>query len=142
MIDIELLARSDFRRQRSRERIRRLFCFVRGAKSMMLSLQEARSLSRPGSEIYRGVKTIQIKSIVGSEGRSRDSDQAFLPRRDELMYRWVRVAVGHYEEVPLAPIKVFEVRGWYFVRDGNHRVSVARSRGAEFIDAEIVSLVS
>ena len=46
------------------------------------------------------------------------------------------------KDIILPPIKVYELGGLYFVRDGNHRVSVAKSKGVEFIDAEIVSLQS
>ena len=44
------------------------------------------------------------------------------------------------KDIILPPIRVYELGGLYFVRDGNHRVSVAKSKGVEFIDAEIVSL--
>ena len=54
----------------------------------------------------------------------------------------MRVDVAHYANVILPPIKLFEVGGVYFVRDGNHRVSVAKTRGAEFIDAEVISLAT
>ena len=37
---------------------------------------------------------------------------------------------------------MYEIGGLYFVRDGNHRVSVAKSRGCEMIDAEVISLQS
>jgi hypothetical protein len=58
------------------------------------------------------------------------------------MRRWMNVDMAHYQDVALPPIKVFEIGGAYFVRDGNHRVSVAKAKGAEFIDAEVVSLSS
>ena len=44
------------------------------------------------------------------------------------------------KDIVLPPIKVYELGGLYFVRDGNHRVSVAKAKGVEFIDAEVVSL--
>jgi hypothetical protein len=37
-------------------------------------------------------------------------------------------------------INVFEVGGGYFVEDGNHRVALARERGADYIDAEVTRL--
>jgi hypothetical protein len=37
---------------------------------------------------------------------------------------------------------VYEIGGLYFVRDGNHRVSVAKDQGVAFMDAEVSSLVS
>ncbi len=58
------------------------------------------------------------------------------------MRRWISVDVAHYQDVALPPIKVFEIGGVYFVRDGNHRVSVAKAKGAAFIDAEVISLSS
>jgi len=42
----------------------------------------------------------------------------------------------------LPPVVLYEMGGLYFVRDGNHRISVARAKGQEFIDAEVVSLKS
>ena len=45
-------------------------------------------------------------------------------------------------DVILPPISVYSLGGYYFVRDGNHRVSVAKSQGVEFIDAEVVELDS
>lgn len=44
------------------------------------------------------------------------------------------------QSIILPPIKVYELGGLYFVRDGNHRVSVAKAKGVEFIDAEVTSL--
>jgi hypothetical protein len=35
---------------------------------------------------------------------------------------------------------VYEIGGLYFVRDGNHRVSVAKDQGIAFIDAEVSSI--
>ncbi len=108
----------------------------------MLSLPDVRRIVRPESETYRGMQTVPIAKIVGSEGRSRDFNRAFLPRHDKMMRRWMSIDVAHYENVILPPIKLFEIGGAYFVRDGNHRVSVARMQGAEFIDAEVTSLAS
>jgi hypothetical protein len=108
----------------------------------MLSLGDVRSLLRPDSETYRGMRTVEIDKIVGSEGRYKDFNREFLPRHDKLMRRWMRVDMAHYQNITLPPIKLFEIGGVYFVRDGNHRVSVARSQGAEYIDAEVISLSS
>src|SRR5690606_1903566 len=42
------------------------------------------------------------------------------------------------EDVRLPPIQLYKVGDVYFVKDGNHRVSVAREKGQEFIDAEVI----
>jgi hypothetical protein len=136
------MARSDFGRVRTRETIARILSILKVQRDEMLSLGDVRSLLRPDSEIYRGMQTIPLARIVGSEGRYKDFNRAFLPRHDKLMRRWISVDVAHYKDVQLPPIKVFEVGGSYFVRDGNHRVSVAKAKGAEFIDAEVISLAT
>jgi hypothetical protein len=136
------LARSDFGRMRTRETLTRILSLLKARRDEMLSLGDVRSLLRPDSETYRGMQTIPIEKIVGSEGRYKDFNRAFLPRHDKLMRRWISVDLAHYQDVALPPIKVFEIGGVYFVRDGNHRVSVAKAKGAEFIDAEVISLTS
>jgi hypothetical protein len=115
---------------------------LKAQKDEMLSLGDVRSLLRPDSETYQGMQTVSIGKIIGSEGRYKDFDRAFLPRHDKLMGRWIRVDLAHYQNVALPPIQLFEIGGAYFVRDGNHRVSVAKAQGAEFIDAEVISLSS
>jgi hypothetical protein len=136
------MARNDFGRLRTRETITRILSLVKARRDEMLSLGDVRTLLRPDSETYRGMQTIAIERIVGSEGRYKDFNRAFLPRHDKLMRRWMNVDMAHYQDIHLPPIKVFEIGGAYFVRDGNHRVSVAKSQGAEFIDAEVISLSS
>ena len=135
-------ARNDFGRMRVREVITRILSILSPHRNEMLSLREVRSLVRPDSETYKGMQVIRLDKIVGSEGRYRDFNREFLPRHDKLMRRWVSVDVAHYKDITLPPIKVFEIGGVYFVRDGNHRVSVAKAQGSEFIDAEVTSLAS
>jgi hypothetical protein len=137
-----LLAKSDFGRARQREIMGRILSLLKSRKNEMLSLGDVRSLVRPDSETYRGMRTVSIAKIVGSEGRSHDFNRAFLPRHDKMMRRWINIDMAHYQNVILPPIRVFEIGGAYFVRDGNHRVSVARMQGAEYIDAEVTSLAS
>jgi hypothetical protein len=136
------MARSDFSKARTRETLGRILSLLKPQKDEMLSLGDVRSLLRPDSETYRGMQTVLLDKIVGSEGRYQDFNRAFLPRNDKLMRRWTRVDVAHYQNITLPPIKLFEIGGVYFVRDGNHRVSVAKAQGAEFIDAEVISLSS
>jgi hypothetical protein len=137
-----VMAQEDFGKVRKKEILNRILSLLKAQKDEMLSLGDVRSLLRPDSEHYQGMKAVPIAKIVGSEGRYRDFNSAFLPRHDKLMSRWTRVDVAHYRNVTLPPIKIFEIGGVYFVRDGNHRVSVAKAKGAEFIDAEVISLSS
>jgi hypothetical protein len=80
--------------------------------------------------------------IAGSEGRYHDFNKFFLPKKEHLRSRWQRVDEAHIMDIILPPIALYEIGGAYFVRDGNHRVSVARMQNVEFIDAEVTSLTT
>ena len=133
-------AEEDFSRARTREFLTRIQGFLDPSRRRLLSLQEVRSILRPEGETYVGMQAVQIDRIVGSEGRYRDFNRHFLPRFEHLRPRWVRVDLAHYRDISLPSIQLYEAGGLYFVRDGNHRVSVARMQGAQAIDAEVVSL--
>jgi hypothetical protein len=91
---------------------------------------------------YLGMRVVPVAKIVGSVGRHRDFDRAFLPSKPSLGERWKRIdqAILRAEELP--PVSLYKIGDAYFVRDGNHRVSVARQQGVEMIDAEVVELRS
>jgi hypothetical protein len=111
-------------------------------RDKLLSFHDVKEILKPKNEVYRGMQIVPIRLIVGSEGRYRDFNKAFLPRRNHLRARWTRVDRAHLENVTLPPIQLYEIGGVYFVRDGNHRVSVAKTQGVEQIDAEVISLSS
>jgi len=133
-------AEADFFKARRKAVLSSIFAGLRGQSTDMLSFEEARKLLRPTNEAYEGVKTVEIAKIVGSEGRYRDFDRNFLPRRKNTRRRWQNISVAHQLQIDLPAIKVYDLGGLYFIRDGNHRVSVARQRGVEFIDAEVTGI--
>lgn len=140
--NIDHVAREDFNRARGRETLSRILNILTPERQELLSLQDVRELIRPKGESYVGMRTVPIDLIVGSEGRYRDFDNTFLPRYDYIRSRWESVDRAHLKDIVLPPITLYEIGGVYFVRDGNHRVSVARSQGVEEIDAEVISLRS
>lgn len=111
-------------------------------EATLISFSDVKKLLKPKNEVYKGMQVIPINLIVGSEGRYQDFDNHFFPKSNFLKSRWEHVDMAHYQDVNLPPISVYELGGLYFVRDGNHRVSVAKAQGIEFIDAEVVSLQS
>jgi hypothetical protein len=86
---------------------------------------------------YLELQDVRVDLIAGSVGRYSDFTRAFFPRKDHLQQRWQRidelVASGH----ALPPIELYKVGQVYFVRDGNHRVSVARQRGLTTLRAKV-----
>ena len=73
--------------------------------------------------------------------RSDDFDRDFRPRRAVSRGRLEQLRAGAAEG-GLPAIVVFEVGGAYFVEDGHHRVALALEQGADFIDAQVTSLLT
>jgi len=84
-----------------------------------------------------GIQTVFIDSIVGSESRYRSFTKHFLPIEEDLRDRWKKVAQAHYFRQDLPPVELYKVRNVYFVKDGHHRVSVARTKGVRNIEARV-----
>lgn len=132
----------DFYRARNKALFNDLQHFLNPEESKLLSFSEVKQLLKPKNEIYMGMQVVPISLIAGSEGRYRDFDNHFFPKSMHLKHRWESIDRAHMCDVILPPIVLYEIGGLYFVRDGNHRVSVARSQGDEYIDAEVISLQS
>ena len=132
----------DFYKARKRARFQTLMGTLTWKNTDLLSLYEVTSIIKPKGETYVGMRTIRVDRIIGSEGRYHDFSAAFYPKKLMLRNRWASIDSALYQDVILPPISVFSLGGWYFVRDGNHRVSVAKSQGVEWIDAEVVNLDS
>lgn len=135
-------AKDDFNKARKQQFIKWLLSVLDSERNDLLALQDVKDLIKPKKEFYKGMKTVLISQIAGSEGRYRDFNREFLPKHEHLRARWERVDVAHLQDKILPPIRLYEVGGSYFVRDGNHRVSVARMQGVKYIDAEIIVLDS
>jgi hypothetical protein len=133
-------AAEDFNKARNKALIARIQNFWNSERDELLSFYEVKKILKPKNEYYRGMQSVPINFIVGSEGRYRDFNKYFLPRSDFLRARWESVDRAQIRDIPLPAIALYEIGGAYFVRDGNHRVSVARTQGVEEIDAEVISL--
>jgi hypothetical protein len=137
-----LQAAEDFSRARGRAIVSRIQHFMHTDRDTLLSFNDVKEILKPKNQTYMGMQVVPIKLIVGSEGRYRDFNKYFFPSSDHLRSRWERVDEAHLNSVILPPIQLYEIGGVYFVRDGNHRVSVAKTQGVEAIDAEVTSLSS
>ncbi|MCK5198347.1 MAG: transcriptional regulator [Spirochaetales bacterium] len=138
--NINFQAREDFNKARSKASISRILNALTPEKQDLLSLEDIRNLIKPKSETYLGMKVVEINLIVGSEGRYNDFNRTFLPKREFIRNRWENIDKAHLKSVILPPIKLYKIGGAYFVRDGNHRVSVAKLQGVMSIDAEVIRL--
>ena len=106
----------------------------------LMNFDQIRSRLHLHEEHYEGVRDVPLDNIVGSVGRYKDFTATFLPKNSKLRDRWSRVyALANSLEGP-PPIELYKVGAAYFVRDGNHRVSVARQLGAKTIQAHVIEL--
>src|SRR5215204_5622998 len=134
----------DFSRARRNALLRRIGAYLRRdpGSNQLLSFDEVKGALGAVSQVYLGLREVPVSKIVGSVGRHRDFDRAFLPSKPDLGTRWRRIdeIMNRAEELP--PVSLYKIGDAYFVQDGNHRVSVARQQGVEMIDAEIIELRS
>jgi len=85
-----------------------------------------------------GLRTVPITQICGSESRIADFDRDFNPLQDYTRERWLGVAAAHFQGRALPPVELVQVGQVYFVRDGHHRISVARALGQQSIEAKVL----
>jgi hypothetical protein len=134
----------DFSRARRKAFLRRIGAYLRRdpGSNQLLSFDEVKGALGAISQVYLGMREVPVSKIVGSVGRHRDFDRAFLPSKPDLSTRWRRIdeIMNRAEELP--PVSLYKIGDAYFVQDGNHRVSVARQRGVEMLDAEVIELRS
>ena len=130
--------RHDFDRARTHAFLTDLRALFARRRNDLVPYHEVRNRVSPDSESYRGMQTVRLSQIVGSMDRFQDFNREFLPRQRFTAGRWQSVDRSYYQDVQLPPIQLYQVGDVYFVKDGNHRVSVARERGQEFIDAEVI----
>ncbi len=110
---------------------------LRGRPVDLLPFDRVRSGLRLKHTVDRGNHDVPLALVVGTLGREREFNRAFLPREEALRERWEEV-----EELVEGPsgfpaVELYKVGDAYFVVDGHHRVSVARSMGLPTIEAHV-----
>ena len=134
------LAHDDFEKAYWRSVLRNLVARVTGRSNELLPFDEVRHALPYSSQRDIGLQTVPLERIVGSVGRYRDFDRAFLPTQRQTTERWVNISKARYQDVSLPPVDLYKIGDVYFVKDGNHRVSVARERGQVDIDAYVTEI--
>jgi hypothetical protein len=129
---------SEFNAARRQAFLEEMLSYVTGRSTDLLPFEEVRQSLRLQDSTYKGLHEIELDKIVGSVGRYRDFTRTFLPKSDRSEQRWRRVDAVTHDLVGTPPIEVFKIGDVYFVRDGNHRVSVARSHDAKTIEAYVI----
>ena len=87
---------------------------------------------------YQGMHTVDVTRIVGTMDRDADFDVDFRPIQRHSELRWLKVATAMLRGVELPPIQLIQIGEDYYVKDGHHRVSVARALEFGYLDAEVI----
>ena len=138
MTSFDEQVRGEFERARQKAFFHDLVALMRRRPNDLIPYHEVKKRVSPEAESYRGMQVVPVDQIIGSVDRFKDFDRAFLPRHNYTAGRWQNVDRAYHQDVRLPPVQLYKVGDIYFVKDGNHRVSVARERGVEFIDAEVI----
>ncbi len=133
-------ARSDFDSAHRKSTWRSILSWVTRNQVELLPFDEVRTRLPVKGQHYTGMREVPLDAIIGSVSRYNDFDRAFLPRQTHTRDRWENVDSAHLQDIILPPIEVYQIGDAYFVKDGNHRVSVARLKGQAYIDAYVIRL--
>jgi hypothetical protein len=132
-------AQFDFGRARRRRALSQIAARLRRESDLTVILpfeEVVRALGRRG-ERNLGLQTIPLDSIVGTVDRNREFD-----RRCRVRPRWERINTAQRKGQPMPPIDVYRIGELHFVKDGHHRVSVARALGYDVIDAYVAEIIT
>jgi hypothetical protein len=136
-------ARDDFQRARRHAVLADLNRRLRREPSdvgLILPFEEVvEALGRIGEQDL-GLQVVDIDTIVGTVDRTREFDRGFRPISGRVRGRWERIAAAARRGDPLPPVSLYRVSDLHFVRDGHHRVSVARTVGWRKIDAYVTEV--
>lgn len=135
-------AREDFRHARREAAIQGIVARFTGKSTELLSYEDVSQKLKAVGSADRGLKEIPIEKIIGSVGRYTDFTRSFLPRLDSDESRWAHVmsAMTNVRAQGLPPIEVYQLGDVYFVKDGHHRVSIAKQLGVNFIEAYVTEV--
>jgi hypothetical protein len=138
-------AQTDFLRARRRAALGAMVARLRGEPDdvrLVLPYEEVVSALGFVSEHDAGQHIVPLDAIVGTVDRGRDFDRRFRPTTGRVRSRWEHIAAAMRRGEAMPPVDLVRVGQIYFVRDGHHRISVARALGHTDIDAHITEVVT
>ena len=133
-------AKEKYRRSVVQAQLADLFGLISGENTDLLSYDEVAKRLKARQQISMGTQMVRLDRIVGSVGRYRDFTRTFLPRSGANADRWARIDAMMNSLEGLPPVELYKIGEVYFVRDGNHRVSVARANDLSHIEAYVTEV--
>ena len=121
----------DFRRARRAWLAARLRPWRRGRCRNPCTLGSSSMLANGPSRL----EVVSLSEIVGTVEPTVAFDGQFRPASEKLRRRWERIALAHRRGEAVPPVVLRRQPDGYYVVDGRHRVSVARTLRLGDIDA-------
>ncbi len=117
--------------------VRRFFANLFRKSSDLFSLSNIIKNGDSLNAMEVGLRTVPLQRVVGSENRCNDFDNQFTPMSERNHQRWLRISDMFIKGETIPAVDLIQIGQFYFVRDGHHRISVARAMGKQFIDAKV-----
>lgn len=133
------IAQDLFEQAMVRGKLYRFWASISRRPQRLLDLATLKPKMHTANAHYSGLKNIPINQIIGTEQGTSNFDLAFHPVSERSRERWIGVATASLNLLPLPIIELIQIGNAYFVRDGHHRISVARALKQEFIEAEVTT---
>jgi heme-degrading monooxygenase HmoA len=106
-----------------------------GRPADLLPFEQVREGLRLRHVVDRGIQEVPLDKVVGTLGREKEFNRAFLPRDESLRERWEGAERLAESQVGFPSVELYKVGDVYFVVDGHHRVSVAKQMEQASIEA-------
>jgi hypothetical protein len=114
-----------------------LLVALTGRSSRLADIAEVTGGRSIRSQRALGAKVVRIADIQASEERADDFDRSFHPLETHTKSRWLSIALARLNGQAMPAIELIKIGEVYAVRDGHHRISVARALGEDYIDAHV-----
>ncbi len=122
-----------------RGKLNSLLAAVTGRPSRLVEIEELITGKTVGNQRHLGSKMVRIADIRASEDRSGDFDRNFNPLETHTKNRWLSIAAARLNGQAMPAVDLIKIGDVYAVRDGHHRISVARALGEDYIDAQVTA---
>ena len=126
-----------YRRELSKAQMGDLLNKISGENTDLVKFDEVAKRLKARERIEMGTEMVPLDKIVGSVGRYQDFTREFLPRSGANKARWTNIDAAMNSLAGLPAVELYKIGDVYFVRDGNHRVSVARANDVSHIEAYV-----
>ncbi|MGB9623038.1 MAG: transcriptional regulator, partial [Candidatus Bathyarchaeia archaeon] len=85
---MSLKSRVEFEKARAKSKLNEIIMKLSIGSNELFSLDEVKLLTKANTYKYKGIQSIPISKIKGSEGRYRDFDREFLPKHEGIRDKW------------------------------------------------------